>query len=100
MSWNTFLLATALTMLVVFFSAEVMEYSSLAARIAEDLAPQIGVDEDMLRSRLRAILLSGTAARAVADCFPLALLCFLLTVRLVADLVRRRRRGRGDGVNS
>ncbi len=64
MKSDILLAIVAIAMLVVFVDTGIVEHMMQAEAIAEDLAPQIGVDEDIVRSHLESILRSGSARRA------------------------------------
>lgn len=92
MKWNVALLIVSLALLALFFGSGLTQYPMAAEAIAEDLAPEIGVSEDVIRTHLRPILASGSLRRTVVNCSPLAVLSTLNAVRLVADAVQRKRR--------
>lgn len=91
MKWNAFLLISSIVMLLFFVGAGLAEHMMQAEAIAEQLAPQIRIEEDILRIHLEKILRSGTIRRTIVYCSPLALITVLLTVRLIVDVVREHR---------
>ncbi len=91
MKWDLLLLSVSILMLLLFAGAGLVEHMMQAEAIAEELAPQIGVDEDPLRTHLEDILRGGSIRRTVVHCTPLALLSLLLTIRLIADVAGERR---------
>jgi hypothetical protein len=94
MNWNLFLLIVSVLMLLVFAGTGLVEHMMQAEAIAEDLAPRINVDKDVIRHHLEVILGSGSMRRTILYCSPLAFLSLLLTIRLIAD---RRSHGKADG---
>lgn len=90
MKWDLFLVIVSLAMLVVFVGVVLTEHMMQAEAIAEDLSPQIDVDEDIIRSHLESILRSGSVRRTVIYCSPLALWSILLIVRLIADVGKKK----------
>jgi len=89
---DIFLLIFSLWWLFIWFG---VGYYSLplarASAIAEQLAPRIGTDEDILRSNLQDILNSGRLRQSVVYCTPWAIFSLLLTARLLADVVKKQR---------
>lgn len=92
MKWDLFLVIVSLAMLVVFVGVVLTEHMMQAEAIAEDLSPQIDVDEDIIRSHLESILRSGSVRRTVIYCSPLGLLSILLMARLIADVGKKERK--------
>jgi len=90
MRWNILLVTASIVMLLLFIGSESVQGWMQAEAIAEELAPQIGIDEDIIRSHLERILASGSTCRTLVSCSPLALLALLLTARLVADVASER----------
>ncbi len=84
MQWNRLPAIASILMLFLFTGAGYVEYMPRADAIAVDLAPQIGVDEDILIGHLQRILRRGSVYRAVSYGIPWALLSFVLTKRLNA----------------
>ena len=92
MSGNLPLAIVSIVLLFVFAGAGLIEHLTQAEAIAEDLAPQIGVDKDVIRAHLERILQKGSIRRTVVYCSPLAILSFLLTARLLVDIMRGPKR--------
>ncbi len=91
MRWNLFLVTASIVMLLFFIGVGLVEHMAQADAITEELAPQIGIDEDIIRRELVGILRSQSVPHTVVYCSPLALLSILLVVRLIADIVKDRR---------
>jgi hypothetical protein len=96
MKWNLFFLVTASVLLLLLVALEHAEQTTLAEAIAEKLAPQVDVGEDVLRQRLEDILRHGTWRRILINCGPMAVLTVLLAVRLVAPCGVGQRVGKGN----
>ena len=94
MKWDIFLLIVVVSMLLLWAGSGYIEYLMAAEAIAEQLAPKIGVKEDLLRSNLQDILESGRLRRAVVYGTPWAIVSLLLTARILVDVVKKRK-GRG-----
>jgi len=89
--WDIFLLIFSLSMLLLWFGAGYAEPLAQAEAIAEQLAPRISADEDILRSNLQDILNSGRLRQSVVYFTPWAIFSLLLTARLLADVVKKQR---------
>ncbi len=92
MNWNVSLLIASIVMMLLMIGVGLIQHVMMAETIAESLAPQIGVDEDIIRSHVRSILQRHNIWRTVVYCSPLAFLSLLLMGRLIADVVGKRRR--------
>jgi hypothetical protein len=91
MKWNTFLLIVSVSMLLLWAGSGYIEHLMSADAIAAQLAPRIGVKEDLLRSNLHDILESGKMRRAVVYSTPWAIMSLLLMGRILADVVKKQR---------
>lgn len=94
MSYNVTVTLVSLTMLLSLAAIASVEHLMQAEAIAEALAPEIGVDEDGLRTALEKVLRDGRMRRIVVYCGPLALLSVLHAARLTAEIVTIRRERR------
>ena len=94
MKWNTILLIISISMLLFLAGANYINYLGEADAIAAQLAPKIGVQEDILRSNLWDILKSFRLAQIIVHCTPWAILSLLLTGKILVDVVKKRK-GRG-----
>jgi hypothetical protein len=91
MKWYIFLLIFSVSMLSFWAFAGFALSSAASEAIAEKLAPRIGVNEDILRDNLFYILIRGGFRRAVDFGTPWAIMSILLTVRILADVVKKQR---------
>jgi hypothetical protein len=91
MKWNTLLLIISFSMLLFYAGGYYMGPFMAAEAIAEQLAPRIGVQEDILRGNLRDILEGNRLPRTIVDCTPWAILSLLLTVRILIDVVKKQK---------
>ncbi len=91
MKWDIFLLIFSLSLLFLWFGAGYVLPLAQAEAIAEQLAPRISTDEDILRSNLQDILNSGRLRQSVVYCTPWAILSLLLMARLLCDVVKKQR---------
>ena len=98
MKWDIFLLIVSVSILL-FWAPSGYVVNFAAESIAAKLAPRIGVKEDILRSNLADILESGRLRRAVVYGTPWAIMSLLLTVRILADVVKKRRNCSCSGLN-
>lgn len=94
MRYTVIVTLVSFTMLLIIVAVVSVEHVMQAETIAEKLAPQIGVDEDDLRTALETLLCDGRLRRIVVYCGPLGLLSCLHAARLIAEIatVRRERR--------
>jgi len=85
MKWNLLLVLVSTGSLIMFFGAELGGYMMQADYISEQLAPQIGVEVNVIRGPLQKILRDGSLLRAFGSSVPLALLSLLLMIRLARE---------------
>ena len=83
MNWNLALLIASILMVLLLIGVSFVEPWTAAETIAEDLAPRIGVDEDIVRSNLQDILEASTSRRIIIYCTPWAIMSLFFAVRLV-----------------
>jgi hypothetical protein len=95
MKWNIFLVIVSITILWLLAGSGLIMHLAAAESIADDLAPQIGVDRDVVRRELETILERGNMRRTIAYCTPWAFMSLLLTTRLVVDFARAKRQNCG-----
>lgn len=90
MKWNIFLVAVSVSLLFLVWMDAEAGWVVAGSNGAQILAPQIGVDEDTIRPALTEFLRESSERRALMNTVALAILSLLLTVRLVADVVRTK----------
>lgn len=91
MKWNVFLVAVSVGLLSFFWSADEFGWVAAGSNGADSMASQIGVEADIIRPILTEWLRKDSELRTRGNNFALAILSLLLTVRLVADVVRERK---------
>ena len=91
MKWNATLLVVALTLLILFLGVGLTAYIAEAEVLAEELAPQLGIDEDVMREALANALLKYSGQRRIVLVSPLVIMVILLAVRMVVDMRRHTR---------
>jgi hypothetical protein len=91
MKWDILLLIVSVSMLLFWAGSGYIEHWMAAEYIAEELAPRIGANEDLLRSNLRDILECYRLGRVVVYCSPWAILSLILTVKILTDVVKKQR---------
>ncbi len=84
MAWNLTLFAITVLALFVNVGLEAALPPIQAEAFAEDIAPRLGVNEELLRTELTHALSRGEARRMVVRGLPLCLLAALLAMRLIA----------------
>jgi hypothetical protein len=92
MKWNIFLLLVSLFMLAQEVGYENFGYLNQAEVIAKELAPQIGVDKYILWDKIEDILEKLRSQYKVFCWVPWAIFSFIITVKLVFDVVKQKRR--------
>ena len=97
--WDIFLLIFSVSFLFLWFGARYALPLAQAEAVAEQLAPRISTDEDILRSNLQDILKSHRWRISVFYCTPWAILSLLLMARLLADVVKKQRNYTYSGVD-
>ena len=96
MRWNIFLIVVSVLCILLVIGVSHIQYLAQAEAVAEELAPQISVDEDTIRTKLKPILRRGQTRRAVVYSSPFALLSLLLTAKIIVDLVGQSRDRKHD----
>lgn len=91
MKWDIFLLFFSLSMVFIWAGVGIIVPLTQAEAIADQLAPRIGVDRELLRMNLQDILRSGELRQTVVLSTPWIILSLLLLARLLADVVKKQR---------
>jgi hypothetical protein len=99
MKWDIFLLIVSVSILLLWAPSGYVVNDASAEAIAAKLAPQMGVKEDILQSNLADILERSRLRHAVVYGTPWAIFSILLTVRILANVVRKRRNYTSSGLN-
>ena len=92
MIWNFTLAIVSIVMSLLFGAAGFIQHWMEASAIAPALAPQIGIDEDILRSHLVSILETTRIRRAIFYARPWAVFALLFSGRVIADILAARRK--------
>jgi predicted regulator of amino acid metabolism with ACT domain len=90
MQWNITMAVVSIALLLLFVGAGLTAIPMTQAEaIADQLAPEIGADRNVVRVNLERILADSQIRRVAVACSPLALLSVLLTARVIADSLAR-----------
>jgi hypothetical protein len=83
------LLVVSILMALSFFVVGAIEHLTVASKLAKELAPSIGVDEDLLREHLMTILGRNWIGHGIVYCAPWLFLACYFSLRMVS--IRRSR---------
>ena len=95
--WNRFLATSSIVMWALVFGIGLAWPPTLSSNIAETLAPEINVDENVLRTHLYDILAKDRVWRAFIVSSPLAFISLLLVGTLVVGSARTRKKSEPRG---
>jgi hypothetical protein len=90
--WNRFLAISSIILWTLVFGVGLAWPVTFSSNIAATLAPQINVNEDVLRAQLYDILATNTVWRAFFVSSPLAIISILLVGTLVVGVARARKK--------
>lgn len=94
MNWNLAQLIASLVLLAITAGTGFTSHHTISDIVSDSLAPQWGLDKDMVRDQVAALFRDGSGRRAVARSIPMAIMTCLVAARCVAEWMAHSRRTR------